>query len=158
MASKQVKPIILDNYLVMIKNSAGCNMYQHFYAKIKGEATDITKNGRLSCAFFVSSILTLFGLINKIHTTVDGTVKDLYDKGWKQIKKPKVGCILVWESQRFRNGESHKHIGFYLGKHKAISHSYQKRQPAIHHWTFGRNKGRPLRQIETMWWHKSLDK
>ncbi len=78
------------------------------------------RNGEFSCAFYVSSILVLFKFIKEIHTTVDAAVKDLKECGWKEIKKPKIGSVLVWEKKDFGNGDIHKHIGFLLGKIKPL--------------------------------------
>jgi len=54
-------------------------------------------------------ILYLFKLIKNVHTTVNSTVKDLQKSGWKLIKKPKVGSIIVWEEIDF-GGEINKHL------------------------------------------------
>lgn len=140
----------------MIKNSVGCNLFRNFYAKVGKKKVDITQDGVLSCAFFVSSILFLFKLIKKPHTTVNKTVKDLKQSGWKQIRKPKIGSILVWETLKFDGGDIHKHIGFYICNQKAISNSFKKRRPVIHHWTFGIKKGKPNREIEAIFWNDKL--
>ncbi len=114
---KNQKPKIClkDSYLSVIKNSIGTKMFRNFYCRINRKKKDILKNGELSCAFFVSSILTIFGLIEKIHCAVDGAIEDLKKFDWKKIKKLKIGSVILWEAKA--NGkETHKHIGFYVGK------------------------------------------
>ncbi len=94
------------------------------------------RNGELSCAFYVSSILALFKFIKEAHATVDSTIKDLKRTGWKVIKRPKIGSVLVWEKGNFRNNDIHKHIGFYIGNAKAVSNSEKFGYPIRHNWNF----------------------
>jgi len=136
------------NYLAMIEKSEGTRIFQHRFAiDENGKVKDLTERGRLSCAFFVSSILYLCGLISKIHLTVKSTIKDLKKCGWFETSQLKKGCILLWGKKK-----NHYHLGFYLGNKKAISNSPLKRKPIIHHFTF---KGK--RKIEKIFWHKKLD-
>lgn len=154
---QKVRPILYDTYLAIIKNSLGCNLFRNLYAKVGRKKVDITQDGVLSCAFFVSSILFLFKLIKKPHATVDKTVKDLKQSGWKRMRKPKIGSILVWEAIKFDGGDIHKHIGFYIGNKKAISNSFKVRRPVIHHWTLGIKKKKPVREIEAILWNDRLN-
>ena len=151
--SKKIKPLISDTYLAVIKNSIGSKMFRNSYVKIDGKKIDILKNGDVSCAFYVSSILMMFKLVGNVHATVDGTVKDLEKSSWKKINKPKIGYVLVWEETDFGKNDLHKHIGFYIGNNKAISNSTKKRFPAEHDWKFDGK-----RKIELMLWNKNLDK
>ena len=142
--------IIPDIYLAVIKNSIDSKLFRNLYANVNGKRIDITANGGLSCAFYVSSILLLFKFIKEGHATVDSTVKDLKQSGWKKIKKPKIGSIIVWGKMVGKNG-IHKHIGFYIGDNNAISNSEKFRCPKIHHWTFGAK-----RKIELILWNPKL--
>ncbi|MDP2945949.1 MAG: hypothetical protein Q8N61_00645 [bacterium] len=160
MKKEKVIPILFDTYIAFIKNSMGSKIFRNFYAEVNGKRTDILKNGILSCACFVSSLLYLFKLIKDAHATVEGTIRDLQQSGWKSAKggsasggkKPKIGSIIVWE----KNHNSHKHIGFYVGNNKAISTSSKNGQPVIHHWTYGVKKNRPVRKVEAIFWNKKL--
>ena len=165
MKKEKVIPILFDTYIAVIKNSVGSKMFRNSYAKINGKKGDILKNGELSCAFFVSSVLAFFPLFKLIkyppHATVDGTVRDLEQSGWKSAKggsasggkKPKIGSVIVWE----KNHNSHKHIGFYIGNNKAISTSSKNGQPVIHHWAYEVKKNKPVRKIEAIFWNKQLN-
>ncbi len=157
MTKQKVIPILFDTYIAVIKNSVGSKMFRNSYAKINGKKSDLLKNGELSCAFFVSSVLALFPLFELIkyppHSTVDGTQKDLQQSGWQRIKKPKIGSIIVWE----KNHNSHKHIGFYIGNDKTISNNKKRKTPAVHHWTYGVKKDRPVRKIEAIFYNKKLN-
>ena len=104
-----------------------------------------------------TSILRLVDLIPELHTTVKGTVKAMEKVGWRPIKKPRVGSIIVWGPKTFKkSGETHGHIGFFIGNKKAISNSSKKRSPAIHHWTYGTKQGQPTRKIEAIYWNEKL--
>lgn len=151
-----MKFLLKESYLKIIKNSLGSKIFRNLYFNINGKKTDILKNGDLSCAFFVSWILKNFELIKQTHATVNGTIKDMKKSGWHKIKKPKVGAVLVWEEKYFKNGK-HKHIGFYIGNNKAISNSFKRKGPIIHHWTFGVKNGISKRKVEEIWWNKKLE-
>ena len=149
---QKVQPLLRESYLAVIKNSVGTKMFRNFYIRTDGNKEDITRRGELSCAYFVSSVLIMFGLIEKIHLTVDELIKEMKNCGWKRIKNPRKGSVLVWEAKKFGD-EQHKHIGFFIGNTKAISNNYKKRAPTIHHWTFKRK-----RKVEAIFWHKKLEK
>lgn len=156
MKHKKIEPLVFDTYIAVIKNSVGVKIWRNFYAEIDGAKQDIMRDGDLSCAFFVSSVLTLFGLIKRIHGTVDGTLIDMRVSAWRHIREPKVGSVLVWEYARDDGGDAHKHIGFYIGDNRAISNSSKLKAPTVHHWTFGIKNGRPKRRVEAIFWHPKL--
>ncbi|MFA5319353.1 MAG: hypothetical protein WC387_03270 [Candidatus Paceibacterota bacterium] len=153
----KINPLIFETYLAVIKNSVGSKTWQNFYAKIDDRDTDILKNGDLSCAFFVSSILVMLNLLEKIHGTVAGVIFDLEKSGWQKTKKLKPGAVIVWVTKVDKKGESHKHLGFCLDKKTAISNSSKTRKIAKHHLTFGTQNGQPIRAIEAIYTHKKLN-
>lgn len=128
----KVVPLPFETYLQVVKNSVGSNTFRNFYAQVNEQKQDILRDGELSCAFFVSSILVLFKLIKSGHATVDGTVKDLEASGWQKTNTPKPGDIIVWAKQRDERGEEHGHIGFCVGENEVISNSSQARTPMLH--------------------------
>ncbi len=148
----KIELLLYDTYITAIKNSVGSKMFRNSYAKIEGKKIDILQNGKLSCAFYVSFVLVPFRLIKELHATVSSTIKDLMTSGWKAIKKPKVGSILVWEEIDFGKNDKHKHIGFYIGDKEAVSNSRNKKTPIKHHWTFGGK-----RKVEMILWNSNLD-
>ncbi len=158
MSLPKIKPLLADTYLAVVKNSIGAQTWRNFYAQVGGKKIDIMKNGDLSCAFFMSSILVMFGLVEKIHGTVAGTISDLEKSGWRKTRTLKPGAIIVWEAKKDKNGEPHKHLGFYVGDNKAVSNSSKTKKISRHHFTFGKNKkGRPVRAIEAIYTHKKLN-
>ena len=148
-----------QNYLQVIKASQGSKMFQRFYVLNNNKKRDILKNGQLSCARYVSSILKLFDLISETHATVDGTIKDMLENNWQPTKKLIPGNVLVWEEQRYVNGKFHQHLGFYLNQDKVISHRHEKKIPVIHHITYGQTKdGQPKRKIIQILTHLIIEK
>lgn len=141
---------VYKTYLSVIMNSPKSRMFKSFYVKENNSVYDAMKNGDLSCAFFVSAILKMFDLIKTIHGTVESTVTDLENSGWKKIKKPKIGSVLVWEEQKF-DDELHAHIGFYIGRNKAISNSSEKAYPLKHDWKFNGD-----RKIKAIYWKNNI--
>ena len=149
-----VIPLIKENLLAFVKNSVGSNTFRNFYAEVNGEKKDITQDGFRSCAVFISSILLQFGLIKEGHTTVEGVIRDIEKNGWHKIDKPKAGCVLIWEPEKFDESIQLwiQHAGFYIGDDQAISNSEKIRTPQIHHWTYNDTK-----KITAMYWHDRLN-
>lgn len=135
-----------ENYLAAIRNSVGTRTFRNLYAKVRGKHVDIMRDGDLSCAFFVSSILIIFGLIRRVHATVSGTVADLEKSGWKKVRASRAGDVLVWETMKDERGEWHSHIGFSLGNGLAVSNGSAPGVPIRHSATFGTRDGKPKRR------------
>lgn len=151
----KIQLLLKDSYLAMIKNSVGSLMFKHRYGKINNVKKDLLKSGnyRVSCGFYISSILLIFKLIKEPHLTVNGVEKDLQESSWQRIEKPKIGSILTWELAKFGDNWT-RHIGFYIGNNKAISTHHITGKPFIHDYKFDKKN----RKIESIWWHKKLDK
>lgn len=134
----KIELLIYDSYLKMIKNSVGTKMFRNLYLKIDSKKTDAAQDGNFSCAFFVSNILLIWGLISEGHANVPSTTRDMLRNGWKKISrdKAKPGDVIVWEEKKFPNDISHYHNGFYIGNKKAISNDSKKGMPVIHNWDY----------------------
>jgi len=121
-----MKFLSCKNYLTVIKNSVNSKMFRHVYVWEDNKEKDILEGGEYSCAYYVSCILKMFNLINQEispHAMIGGLIK----------LKP--GNILLWEEK-----SGHQHVGFYLGKNKAISHRYEKKMPIVHHYTYNNKR------------------
>lgn len=152
--------IVIDKkktYLSLIKSAVGTPLFRHLYCRVGKKKVDLLRNGDLSCAFFVSSILILQSLIKGVHTTVSSTVKDMEKFGWVEIKKPKIGSVILWGAWPNRRNEPHQHLGFFIGGNQAISNVSARRSPQVHHLTYGTKNGQPARKVEKIFWHPSLD-
>lgn len=155
-AKPPVTILIPETYRQVIANSLDTRLFRHLFANVNGQQQDILRNGELSCAFYVSTILRLFDLIQEGHATVDGLIKDLEKSGWKKISRPKVGCVLLWDHIVYPDGQSHRHVGFYVGSQQAISNSAAFGVPRKHHWTYGQLKGQPKRKVTGMYSHPKI--
>ncbi|MBI3572104.1 hypothetical protein HY091_01045 [Candidatus Kaiserbacteria bacterium] len=142
-----------DSYLAMIKNAEGSNLFRTLYGETGGEKQDILRDGDLSCAFFVSSILHHFhfAYCKSPHATVAGLERDLRDSGWWRIEIPAAGDVVFWIPGVQKGGEEHAHVGFSLGGEEAISNDDQMRSPQRHHLTFGTRAGEPVRVIAAIY-------
>jgi len=132
----------------LIENSISTKIFRNNYFLIDGKSKDILKNGELSCAFYISSILYLLKLVKDIHTTVQGTLKDLEESGWYKINKPKKGAIVLWD----KDEEGHYHLGFYWNNKKAVSNVSSKKSPNFHPIKYKNRK------ILAFYFHKELEK
>ena len=153
MPDSSVEILRFETYLQMIKNSVGTEKFKNFYIldKKTGKPKDICKNGENSCAFFVSSILTLAGYDEHPHLVVDTVMKELKQNGWVTVSDGDLveGDVIFWEEADQGDSDLHKHVGFYIGSEKAVSTSWKKRKVITHHFTFGKAKGsQPKRKIE----------
>jgi len=155
MTKTKIKPLPLETLLLMLKKSVGTTLFQTLYMEVRGHKKDVTEKGNLSCAFYVSSVLAIFGLIDRLHSTVSGTEKALIEAGWRKTTVLKPGVILIWGKAK-KSTHDHLHIGFYLNDNKAISNIWQKRVPQKHHFTFGKEGSDTFRSILAMYYHPSL--
>lgn len=153
MENPKNKVLFFETYLAVIHNSVGTNMFRNFYMEKDGKKFDATKDGIVSCAFFVSNLLNMFrslGLIEGPHTTVKSTVDDMLRSGWKEIFTPRPGAVLEWEEKE-SHGSKTKHIGFYTKNDLAISNNPDTGTPDVHHWTFD-----GTRKVVRILWHPAL--
>lgn len=125
----QMNVDLYKNYVARIEASVGSELFKHLYVVTdEGETKDVTNNGELSCAVHVSSILTLAGLIDRPHATVNSTLKAMEQVGWVPVAAPLPGAIVLWP----QSTDGHEHIGFWLGADAVVSNSNIKRVPVIH--------------------------
>ena len=128
---------VYETYIAVIRNSVGSTMFSNFYASVDGVKTDVMNDGQTSCAFYVSSVLTMLGLMKRVHATVDATIKDLEESGWSRVRETHSrlvlsgsgGDILVWEAKEI-GGRRSRH--FYIGNGLAVSNNFDTRTPQVH--------------------------
>lgn len=149
----KVEFLLKDSYLALIRNSVGSKSFAELFALVDGERKNIVDGGGTSCAFFVSSVLANFALVDSGHATVKATVKDMLSNDWKEISELRKGAVLLWEKRVQEGSEPHWHLGFYVGNDEAISNSWKQKSPQKHHYLFGEEN----RKIEKIFWHDSLE-
>jgi len=126
-------PIVLNdekNYLHMIKNSVGSNMFRNLYViDEQGNQFDATENGNKSCAIYVTAILKLFDKIDRLHSTASGTYKYISSSiNWSKTDKPIMGDLVFWDKTDSSTG----HVGFFLDNNTAISNIDSTGNPQNH--------------------------
>ncbi len=158
MSDSNIVKLQEETYLKMIENSIGTKMFNSIIVKFKdtGKIKDVCKNGQLSCAAFVSSVLFLNNYIRSPHATVKSIRKDFIKSNWKKVLQEdlKPGDVIIWEENDFGNGQTNQHIGFVLNKNQAVSTNWKKRKVLRHHITFGVIKNKPRRVIIEAYRHK----
>lgn len=141
----------------IINNSVGSNLFRSaFFDDDKGQLVDILDDWDLSCAYFVSCILNIAGIINSVHCTVNWTLKAMENNGWiKQeftsIEEILVGSVILRENN-FGKDWSHYHIWFYIWEGEAVSNCSSIRSICKHSADYSWN-----RKIIAIYYHKILD-
>lgn len=136
-----LEKLYFDTFVQMVRDSVGTNMFRHMWVrrKFRQKPIDVLDDGYNSCAYYVSSVLKIFGKIGDFHATVANTVRDLKSSGWVEVEEPEVGDVLVWEAVLADDGW-HKHLGFYVDDGLAISNSWDERVPIEHDLHFGKDQ------------------
>lgn len=125
---------LYKSYMSAVKNSAGSRFFRNlYYVEKDGRVPEVLQNGNLSCAYFVSTILRHFDLIGKWRVGVDEVVEEMKRYGWTAVVTPRPGDVIVWGKKCFKKSKKcHKHVGFIIGKGRAVSNSSGRKYPAIH--------------------------
>ncbi len=145
----------LQNLLLSVKNSIGTQLFRSYFID---DNQDVLCDGDLSCAYFISSILLIHGLIDRAHFTVSGTIFAMQNSGWHEIKIIKEGCIVVWGSVH-QNGADHKHLGVYIGEGQAISNRSSLGMPgehSLHYSGLDKDGNKKKAPVLAYYWHPYL--
>ncbi len=146
-----------ENFLLSVQNSIGSQIFRSY---LDNQGNDVLKNGDLSCAYYISSILLIHGLIDRVHFRVDGTIEAMEKAGWTKVEHLKKGCIVIWDSVN-QNGNNHHHIGVYIGDQQAISNRSSQGMPGEHplHYSGLDKEGLKKRApVIAYYWHPAFDK
>jgi hypothetical protein len=151
-----VEPILYETYLSVVEKSDGVIMFQSNFAMVNGKFNDVTKEGELSCAFYLSFILLGFGLLQTLHTSTTGTIRDLKASGWEIITEPRAGAVVVWGEPNLPDysgqldNNPHRHIGFCINNDEAMSNNADTHCVSRHPINY--------RAVEAIYWHPRLGK
>ena len=128
MTESPVTKIVLKNFLASVEGAIGTSMFRHLYVRDEtNRESDVLENGKLSCAYAVSSLLTLYGLIDAPHATVATTLKRMAESGWRASDAPHVGAVAYWPEY-----EGNEHIGFVVSERECVSNSSKEGTPIRH--------------------------
>jgi hypothetical protein len=129
MPDQKLTKLLQKNLLYSIYSAVGSELFRHIFVRDQtGKEFDALKDGRLSCAYVVSSILALHGLIDRPHATVTTTIKKMQEAGWYKVDAPNPGDIVYWPP----DADNTTHLGFYFEKNTYFSNSSRKRRPVFH--------------------------
>jgi hypothetical protein len=171
------------NLTTMAKKLVGSEAWQHFYcskelqerndgfttntiySEVKWsdhpeDYLDSVRGGLRSCSFFVSSLLAIFGLIDRCHTTTETTIKDMQVHDFYEIDELRPGAIVVYEFNDFESDNPDSkpapHIGICISKDQVISTTGKTLSPVIHLANMEDIYGQK-RKIESIFWHDRLN-
>lgn len=152
-----------ETYLALIKNSIGTELFSDLFfmnnsdKPFEGisphEIVNVSKNGQLSCPYYVSCILHLIGgVIDAPHATIDGTLKAMRARGWQELSAEEglaPGDVVIWEKKEDDGSghysDGHEHIGFILDENTATSSSSRQKKIISHHPEF-KNMGADIKE------------
>jgi hypothetical protein len=117
------------NYLCAVRAVIGTQLFRSIWVfdKKNQREFDALEGGDGSCAYVVSGVLYLHGLIDAPHATVATTVERMHEYGWRATDTPIEGDIVQWPAHN-----DHMHIGFYLSEHECISNNSKQGIPVKH--------------------------
>ncbi len=137
MADSNIEILKKETYLKVIENSVNSKIFNSLFVRFKdsGEVKDIMNDGEYSCAFFVSSILFLIGVLNKHVATVQSLRKLIEeDNKWKRVEVAQIeaGDVIFWDKIKYEDGSENAHVGFVLNKEEAVSTDYKQKMILQH--------------------------
>lgn len=107
-------------------------IFKHIYVYVKdlrsSKELDALDDGANACAYVVSGVFALFGLIDRPHATVATTLARMQESGWVKTDDPEPGDIVQWAS----SSSDHGHIAFYIGAGQCIGNITKDRKPGRH--------------------------
>lgn len=118
------------NLITIAKNFVGTKGFRNFYQNDK----DILNNGDVSCAFFVSTVLAMCKLVDRVYFTVDNLSKYLEESTlfetflFPKVEEISAGDVIIWDTSE----GGHKHIGFCVAQGVAVSNRSSLGAPGEH--------------------------
>lgn len=145
----KVEKHVLKSLLANAQDSIGSRTWQRYYASVDGTEQDVIEHGDKACAWFISSLLVMHGLITAAHRTVDATIADMEKTGWIRQDSPRPGAIVLYTPLEFDDGSIQAHLGIYISKDRVISNSLKAQTPQSHDWQYRDSTPRAITAIYT---------
>jgi hypothetical protein len=119
-----------ESFLSVLEGSVGTSMFRTLYRQLDDRIDDVIDDGDLACAFYASTILSMFGLTDGgVHTTVSVTLDDMHASGWVEVDSPEAFAVVLWGEKMGDDKRPHYHIGFCVNEMEAIEHSAVTKSP-----------------------------
>lgn len=129
MPNPDLTKLTLKNLLSYIHGAVGTELFQNIYVRdSNGRQFDALAGGERSCAYVVSTILTMCGLIDRPHAVTATTLEAMKAAGWQAAEKPVAGAVACWPP----SDSQPAHIGFYLDEQTYMSNSSAHRVATLH--------------------------
>lgn len=119
-----------ESLKVILERSVGSSLFRTLYGERGDVLEDVINDGDLACAFFVSTLLSMFGLLSRgVHTTVTKTLQDMLVSDWNETTHPEALAVVLWKEKMGSDGKPHFHIGICTDDTFAIEHSAVTKSP-----------------------------
>lgn len=125
MPDPNLRRLVHKNLMYSIRTIDGSELFKHIYVvdQRDGREFDALDDGSGACAYTVSGVLALHGLIDHPHATVTTTVKQMQEAGWVKTDDPQPGDVVQWAARN-----DHMHMAFYIGNGRVVGNSTPKRK------------------------------
>jgi len=129
MPDQNLQRLVHKNLMYSIRTIKGSELFKHIYVRDKrdGHEFDALDNGSSACAYTVSGVLALHGLIDHPHATVATTVQHMQKAGWVKTIDPQPGDVVQWAAHN-----DHMHMALYVGGDRAVGNSTAGRKVVEH--------------------------
>ena len=103
-----------------IHTIVGSELFKHLYVRDKrgGKEFDALGNGEDACAYVVSGVLALNGLIDHPHAMVTTTIARMLELGWIKTSKPQSADVVQWAAHN-----DNMHMAFMIEDGMCIGNS-----------------------------------
>lgn len=126
MPDNNLQRLTRKNLLYIVHNLVGTLIFKHIYVRDKrtGREFDALDDGSGACAYTVSGVLALVGLIDHPHATVATTIERMQEAGWTKTGTPEPGDVVQWAAHN-----DHMHMAFYIGNDHCIGNATSEQKP-----------------------------
>ena len=136
MADPNIEKLPKQTLLRMIENAPETKLFRSLFVRYQdsGEVKDVCNDGEYSCAFFVSSLLTLAGYLTKPHATVAGLRARLLELQFEKIENAEdaqPGDVIFWDKIVFDDGSENEHVGL-VSEKGAVSSNFKTKMIIEH--------------------------
>lgn len=107
----QMTPLYFETFVRAAENASGTGLFRSLIVRNEaGKEIDVLQDGEYSCAYFVSSLLSLAKLLPQPVATVDSLERRLVEAGWEKRDADGMlaGDIIIWARETFSDGTSNR--------------------------------------------------
>ena len=126
MPDNNIQRLIHKNLMYSVHTVVGSELFKHIYVRDTkdGREFDALDDGEAACAYVVSGVLALHGLIDHPHATVTKTIDRMLQAGWLKTDAPQPGDVVQWAAHN-----DNMHMAFMVEDGVCIGNSTSQRVP-----------------------------